>query len=185
MQVIQHGNTASTRQEVVVVENVVPDTGAMLSLMPSKTARRLFPGCKFPPTKQVCVAANGSELELRGEFQAIVSCKDTNGDDVSARVRFYLSDHVSEVYLSLSAMRSLRMVHADFPTPQCAAVASGRPEGCECLERVKPPPKPRELPFEATQENIPRMKAWLLQRYAASTFNKCTHAPLPEMEGPP
>ena len=61
----------------------------------------------------------------------------------------------------------------------------GRPEGCECLERVKPPPKPEALPFDATQENVPRMKAWMLQRYAALTFNKCTHAPLPEMDGPP
>ena len=29
------------------------------------------------------------------------------------------------------------------------------------------------------------MKEWLLKQYASSTFNKCTHAPLPEMSGPP
>ena len=71
--------------------------------MPTKTARRLFPACKFAPTDQTCVAANGTEMRLRGEFLAIVSCKDANGDDVTARVRFYLSNHISEVYLSLSA----------------------------------------------------------------------------------
>ena len=29
------------------------------------------------------------------------------------------------------------------------------------------------------------MKAWLLDRYAASAFNKCPHQPLPQMDGPP
>ena len=29
------------------------------------------------------------------------------------------------------------------------------------------------------------MRAWLLNRYASSTFNTCTHRPLPCMEGPP
>ena len=36
-----------------------------------------------------------------------------------------------------------------------------------------------------SQWNITEMKAWLLQRYAASSFNKCTHQPLPRMDGPP
>ena len=113
-------------------------------------------------------------MQLQGEFQAIFSCKD-------ARVRFHLSDHVSEVYLSLSALHSLRMVHADFPTPQCAAAASGRPEGCECLERVKPPPKPQALPFDATQEDE-SLAAPALRRVHLQQMHPC---PLPEMDGPP
>ena len=33
--------------------------------------------------------------------------------------------------------------------------------------------------------NVQEMKAWLLDRYAASAFNKCPHQPLPQMDGPP
>ena len=45
-------------------------------------------------------------------------------------------------------------------------------------------PKPDSLPFAATEENVLKMKEWLLNRYA-STFNKCTHQRLPMMSGPP
>ena len=56
---------------------------------------------------------------------------------------------------------------------------------CGCLIRTKPPPRPDQLPFECIEENIPRMRQWLLDRYAGSTFNKCSHQTLPLMEGPP
>ena len=36
-----------------------------------------------------------------------------------------------------------------------------------------------------SSSNVAEMKAWLLDRYASSAFNKCTHQPLPRMDGPP
>ena len=36
-----------------------------------------------------------------------------------------------------------------------------------------------------TPDNIDRMKVWLIERYAASTFNKCTHQPLPFIKAEP
>ena len=33
--------------------------------------------------------------------------------------------------------------------------------------------------------NIAEMRSWLLKRYVSSAFNKCTHQPLPRMDGPP
>ena len=56
---------------------------------------------------------------------------------------------------------------------------------CSCPQRQAPPPRPSELPFPSTPENNERMKAWLLNRYASSTFNTCPHRLLPCMEGPP
>ena len=41
------------------------------------------------------------------------------------------------------------------------------------------------FPFPCLPENNERMKAWLLERYAASTFNTCPHRPLQCMAGPP
>ena len=43
---------------------------------------------------------------------------------------------------------------------------------------------PAQLPFAPSEANVPAMKRWLLERYSASAFNKCTHQPLPEMKGP-
>ena len=56
---------------------------------------------------------------------------------------------------------------------------------CSCPQRDATPPRPSELPFPCTPDNNGRMKAWLLDRYASSTFNTCPHRALPSMEGPP
>ena len=47
------------------------------------------------------------------------------------------------------------------------------------------PTRPVKLPFPATPENNGKMKSWLLEIFASSTFNTCPHQPLPVMKGPP
>ena len=54
---------------------------------------------------------------------------------------------------------------------------------CSCLTRSKIPNKPCKLPLKATNENVSKMREWLLQRYAASSFNICPHKPLSQMSG--
>ena len=127
------------------------------------------------------MAANSSPLKIVGELECLLRCKDTAGRDATANATFYIADNIPDTYISLSTMRDLRMIPKDSPTPQCAAA----PTSCQCPQRELPPPRPDRLPFEPTAENIPRMKEWLLQRYASSTFNQCTHTTLPEMTGPP
>ena len=56
---------------------------------------------------------------------------------------------------------------------------------CTCPQRTAVPQPPRSLPFRCTPENNDRMKTWLLERYASSTFNTCPHRPLHCMAGPP
>ena len=64
------------------------------------------------------------------------------------------------------------------------AISEGKPT-CKCPEQTPPPGPPRHMPCAPSTANIPEMKAWLLERYAASTFNKYTHQPLPQMDRPP
>ena len=54
-----------------------------------------------------------------------------------------------------------------------------------CPRRIKPPPLPTSLPCPATEENVSKLKQYLLDYYSSSTFNICEHQPLPMMEGPP
>ena len=93
-------------------------------------------------------------------------------------------------------MERLRIILPNFPVVGEAASVSDRssdvttekpkPEmQCDCPKRQQAPPRPTELPFEPTEENTPRMRQWLLDRYAGSTFNRCPHQPLPMMSGPP
>ena len=53
------------------------------------------------------------------------------------------------------------------------------------LALIAVPSPPRSLPFRCTPENNDRMKTWLLERYASSTFNTCPHRPLHCMAKPP
>ena len=78
---------------------------------------------------------------------------------------------------SINATRSL---HEGCQAPSAPSDAT-----CLCPQRGVAPPRPSALPFPCTPENNGRMKAWLLDRYASSSFNTCPHRALPCMEGPP
>ena len=67
----------------------------------------------------------------------------------------------------------------------CSTPCARREEPCSCPQREVTPLRPAKLPFPCTTDNNGRMKAWLLERYASSTFNTCPHRALPCMEGPP
>ena len=66
----------------------------------------------------------------------------------------------------------------------CTAPNKQHDAQCSCPQRTVPPPRPAELPFPSTPDNNGRMKGWLLERFASSTFNTCPHRALPCMEGP-
>ena len=46
-------------------------------------------------------------------------------------------------------------------------------------------PPPPAMPLDATLENIPKLKEFIINYYSASTMNLCPHQALPEMHGPP
>ena len=56
---------------------------------------------------------------------------------------------------------------------------------CSCPQREATPQLLAKLPFPCLPVNDKKMRAWLLDRYAASTFNTCPHSALPSMQGPP
>ena len=52
----------------------------------------------------------------------------------------------------------------------CIASSSSYDATCSCPQREATPPRPAELPFPCIPTNNERMRAWLLDRYASSTF---------------
>ena len=80
---------------------------------------------------------------------------------------------------STHSTAELRIIHGGCGAP--------RDDGSSCDYPIREsvPPKPTNLPFECTPENVPRMKQFLLDYYAASTFTTCPHRPIPSMAGPP
>ena len=87
-------------------------------------------------------------------------------------------------------MRELGIISPDFPrihAPVINAAASTEPGGspCGCPKHSMPPQKPEALPFAPVEENVERMKAWLIEFFAGFTFNICPHQPQPMMKTEP
>ena len=78
---------------------------------------------------------------------------------------------------SINAIRSIN--------DGCIAQRNSHDAQCLCPQQQVPPPRPPELLFPCILENNVRMKAWLLDRYSALTFNTCPHWALPCKEGMP
>ena len=94
---------------------------------------------------------------------------------------------VDDIFLSLSACRQLSIVHADFLCHQIGAISDADPSGAADMAADTPrqvPDRPVQPPFPPTEENIPKLEAWLKERFSDSTFNT-TSKPLPAMSGPP
>ena len=108
----------------------------------------------------------------------------------------YISDNIKGLFLSKTALTDLGIINKSFPSSptgtkeshalKCESKsAHPNTDQCSCPTRAATPDRPSRIPLNATQENIPRLKDWLLTTFAASAFNTCTQQPLQEMTGAP
>lgn len=160
-------------------------------------------------------AANRSPIRIDGAFFAGKRGRTSKGKSIVCRSMVYVSRDVKSFYLSYDTLINLGILPGSFPcvgefnnTNHNATDSSasrndnnsdetGQPCGlicgatnddgsiCNYPKRTNVPPHPDTLPFQAIPENIDKMKMWLLERYASSTFNTCPHQRLPQMDGPP
>ena len=173
----------------------VSDTGAMSCLgHPSLAVNMGITPEQLVSVKRVIRTANHGNIRVDGAIFIKLSAASSDGTTYEARVMTYLSPEVDNLYLSRHAQIQLGIIPESYPrvgaapAPIEAAPVQAVPTDrapCGCLKRVSPPGLPESLPFEATPENTARMREWLMDRYSASTFNKCPHQPLPDMKGPP
>ena len=106
-------------------------------------------------------------------FPTIGHCKPkTNNVDENDECELY-TGKINEIYLDLRSLSS-----------GCSN-PNGENVPCACPIRTPVPSRPNALPFPAIPENIDRMRGWLVDRFASSTFNTCPHRALPCITGPP
>lgn len=160
------------------------------------------------PVAMDLVAANKSPITIAGAIIIRLQGKSQSGEEISCATMVYVSKQARGFYLSCETMMDLGIVSHDFPSvgaatdsPSSQSPSTGRiigsrtlnagcsaPDGtgpCSCPVRTVVPDLPKELPFECTPANNSRMEEWLLNEFAASTFNTCPHRALPCMTGPP
>ena len=194
--------------------NAIADTGAQSNvwgLEDFKAAGFLVKNLK--PSNAKIRAANASQMSIVGQFKGLIKGTMPNGEEIHCKSLIYVSDSVKGFYLSCETMISLQIIDRTFPIVGSCLVkpknyskveslgnkqdinvrslTSGcsHPHedlvSCGCPQRTVVPDKPKTLPFDPIPENNEKMKNWLLERYASSTFNTCPHRALPCMSGPP
>ena len=183
--------------------DVVADSGAQSSLW----SRKEFLKSGFSMKDLIGVhhameAANTAPINIDGAIILRLTGCSESGDEVEAAVMTYISPDAKRFYLSREAMMQLGVISRSFPQIgashttdiSCNAITTEEKPymskttlttDCSCLKREPPPGRPTQFPFECIPSNCGKMKAWLLDRYASSSLNKCPHQVLPAMEGPP
>ena len=138
--------------------------------------------------------AISEDLEVSGGIIAEVTTRDTSGVERKTEQLVYVSKKIDKAFLCREGLISVGAIPANFPSVPAglgeAHIASMRlaDEQCSCPRRTRsPPPIPTKLPdgLTGSDEDVPALKQWLLDRYAASAFNVCEHQPLPMMSSEP
>ena len=200
-----HRSAPTTRAHATVA--AIADTGAQSDLW----FLSHYLSCGFRqedlhPINPSLSAANRFPIVIEGAFFAKLTTIYPSGERTSYRSMVYVSSSVREMFLSYETLLNLGLLANELPsshsgTPpktnkappinatrsvnDVCCTATAHSVACSCPQRETAPPRPSELPSHCTPENNERMRAWLLERYASSTFNTCPHRALPYMEGPP
>ena len=114
----------------------------------------------------------------------------------------YFVDGLKKTFLSKDALAQLRVIPQNFPVAgaavleeECVAAAIADAEdpihddkpglaACGCPARTTAPDPPT-LDRDIKSYSVEELKQIILKHYRSSTFNTCTHQPLPMMHGPP
>ena len=99
----------------------------------------------------------------------------------------YISPCTNKFYLSRDVCIKLGIISSDFPRIGATIESCTIHEELQtydCVPRTPTPDRSKEFSFTRIPANNQKMREWLLNRYAASRFNKRTHQLLLEMTGP-
>ena len=140
------------------------------------------------------LAAEGTRIKVLGFIPVQLKVKDNAGEEQTAKECLYFAEGVIITLVSLGALKSLNCLPRTFPQPDTESASSlterdnedweEEDKEKEIRERQPTPEKPNKLPFPATEENVPKLKGWLIEQFASSSFN-IPSAPLAKMLGPP
>ena len=178
------GSEGEKKGRYGVAAGVVADTGAQVCLIPLQKFVALgLPRSALTFSKRPIEAANGARLDVIGWSDSVMSSPTATGGTMSTTQSLYVVRGVDEAYLSCNALMGLGMVNRDFPLAGAAANQGG--QECRVAAVAAIGVNICKCPPGRCLRRCPTlMKQWLLDRFAASTFNKCTHAPPPGDGGP-
>ena len=185
------GHKVPTAESTVV--DGVADTGAQVCLWSlSDYYKAGYKKKELIKVKQKIAAANRQPIEILGAVFLSVEA-----NSFRTNLMAFVTPDINGLYLSRQVLTELYVIPKSFPTAGDAKCSMKDQEratevsavvnhpSCGCLPRKPPPERPATIPIPCNIENIPKMKKWLLDTFASSTFNRCPHQPLPFIKANP
>ena len=173
--------------------SVLADTGCQSMLISYKLLRKIgiYEKHLIPASMRMNTATCGL-IDIIGCVVMRFVGTDSNGSTHETRQIVYVTNAANKLFLSKEACVDLGLISPSFPNigdtqadSASNVSAAEQPLPCGHHKRVPAPQKLTELPFPATKENRPLLKKFLLDYYANSCCNICTHQPMPKMKTTP
>ena len=166
-----------------VTMKVFPDSGASICLAGPQhiTALDLSTDELIPCSKTV-TAVGGSQIKCMGWLPMSFSI-----GNHTTKQPLFISDKADRIYLSRKGCTELQILPPSFPYPMPAENINS----FEChtqqtdiaKESRELPQRPSKIPYPPTEENVPKLKQFLVDTFKETAFNKST--PFPAMETKP
>ena len=180
------------RTTPIISTSMMADTGCQSCLASADLLPQLGLQVRhlIPVSMRMTVADNRG-LNILGALVLRMYGSSPSCTEYETRQIVYFSDSIKTSFLSKEACISLGVIPTSFPSigatepSKNTLNSSTNDEDCSCPKRQKPPPRPTSLPLPPTEDNVDKLKEWLLEYYRSSTFNTCTHQPLTMMSAPP
>jgi len=152
-----NGNHLATR-----TAQIFPDSGADICLAGTKhlenlgiQAEQLTPCCKK------VTAVGGSALICKGWIQV-----EFNIGGNTTRQPLYICDRVDRIYFGRQGCTEVNILPKTFPLPM-------QPSEISSIEPTLPQ-RPDRIPHSAVEANVPKLKAYLVEKFAETVFNRTT-----------
>ncbi len=170
----------------MVTAEAVADTGCQTCIAGQDILEQIkCPESYMIPTSHRIVGITDDSVGIVGAVLLRIAV-----GEKSTRQMVYISNNIDGLFLSRTALEDLGVIRKSFPSADAkgSRAFECKSEGvdttqCSCPSRTATPHHPDSIPFNATPENVPRLKEWLLSEFAASAFNTCSQQPLQEMTG--
>ena len=142
---------------------VFPDSGADICLAGTRHLNMLGVEAEhLTPCRKNVTTAGGSTLTCKGWFQ----CEFEIGNNTTCQP-VYICEKVDRIYFGRQGCTEVKILPETFPFPM------EKPSDVSSVEAT-PPPRPETIPFRAVEENVPKLKAYLVEKFGDTVFNRST-----------
>ena len=165
--------------------SALPDTGANLCLLGPKQLMTLgIRVNEIDDSKKMLNVAGGSNISTDKKFPAVLRLHKR-----STSVTMFFCKHVKKLFISRQACIDLGIVPATFPHPPeinasvCTIDKTPLKDNLLTSNEPKSAKRPTCMPFSPTEENIPKIRKFLIDCFSQHVFNR--RKPFPKLSTPP